>query len=1157
MAAPAKKKRTCWQWVVYGFKAFIEWVEDTFSDPAIARTILEDLGLPPDTPLTPPEKVPPEMKGKIDEYLNQVDPDQMALGETVLAIAEAYESISVFLSSLEDEEVTPWELFWTLTQVWVTEPLRVRNPAAYAVLKALGMITGEYDTVDRFDPALVVSTLKGEPVPPDYGERLAQRISALFGVAAVAFAQWRQEATSGDTMFEAFYGWDPDPDTESPLADLISERTGTMVLRLGGTLNLTVALTAAGVTSAQGGPGLFLGLSGEMSETGVEGTQEWTVTLVAPGGAWFYIPFRGSTLDFDAGGAVSNAIIRLRVRQIEPRTPGETPPLPGQAIAPTVLAITDATRLELAGFEFVVEAAFGRAGLRVAIAQGKLVIALGDGDGFLASLPGETVEFPFSLGVILDTDQGLRIEGGTRLRANLPLGASIKGVFTLQYLELSAGRSPTTDGVALELSAGMSLDIGPFQASVDRLGILVDSGGIPQEDFGAITDTVRLKPPTGIGLLLDAGAAKGGGFLYGDTARHEYAGVLEVELDLPIVGKITVKAIGILTTELPDRDDGWALLLLLFAQFRWDLGWGFTLNGLGGIIGLHHRPDPLALTEGLTGGLMDDLLFPENPVADAPRILPRLRTVFPIEQNTFTIGPVIELGWGTPTYVHLRLGLLFEIDNALGGPDPSSLSKVILLGQLLIQVPAKDLGVPPLVRFLVDILGWYDYDEDWFYVRARLRDSKIAGFALTGDLVYSSESDENGDPTMIFAVGGFHPSFVDVPRGVPATMDRVGFGLALGPVRLECKFYYALSPNAKHLGINIEVKAKLGPVTIEGYVGFDALADTETDRFVAQCRFGVALKFKGKSLCGVKVEMVLTGPGEWHAVGAGRFEILWWDHDFDFDERWGDEPEVSTITIALREILAGQLSEARNWTARLPAGMSPPVTVEIPATGLTVHPLGELTFLQRTVPLGIEVQRVGAKRVAGGPVTFTAGAATVNGSEVGTAAVLDHFAPGQFLDLDDDRALTAPSFERFEAGLTVGVPGFRVPGAASGLGRAPLTFEDRYLVPEDEPHPDPDPRGQRWKVISRGTVADLTLEAAGAQARSGGAGVGRSPRQFAAALAGDASRRATVAHPPLALVDAVALTPTGEPAPATSTAGAQLAGSRPGVVLVEAWETVG
>src|SRR5690606_19174564 len=105
------------------------------------------------------------------------------------------------------------------------------------------------------------------------------------------------------------------------------------------------------------------------------------------------------------------------------------------------------------------------------------------------------------------------------------------------------------------------------------------------------------------------------------------------------------------------------------------------------------------------------------------------------------------------------------------------------------------------------------------------------------------------------------------------------------------------------------------------------------------------LKFKGRSLTAVKVDMVLTGPGAWHAVGSGSFEILWWDVDFDFDERWGDEPELPASTIALREILAAQLSEQGNWSAQLAPGLSPPVTVEIPATGLALAPLGELTFL--------------------------------------------------------------------------------------------------------------------------------------------------------------------------------------------------------------------
>jgi hypothetical protein len=107
MAEPEKPKRTVWQWVVHGFKELFEWVEETFSDPAIARSVLEDLGLPPTTPPTPPEQVPSELKGKIDGYLNQVDPDEIALGETIRAVSASYETIRVFLSAVEDQGVTP------------------------------------------------------------------------------------------------------------------------------------------------------------------------------------------------------------------------------------------------------------------------------------------------------------------------------------------------------------------------------------------------------------------------------------------------------------------------------------------------------------------------------------------------------------------------------------------------------------------------------------------------------------------------------------------------------------------------------------------------------------------------------------------------------------------------------------------------------------------------------------------------------------------------------------------------------------------------------------------------------------------------------------------------------------------------------------------
>ena len=89
--------------------------------------------------------------------------------------------------------------------------------------------------------------------------------------------------------------------------------------------------------------------------------------------------------------------------------------------------------------------------------------------------------------------------------------------------------------------------------------------------------------------------------LCADDAQILDLRTMQTRLLSEIAGTTLPEHAGYLTAsdgaELPDRDDGWALLLLLFAQFRWDLGWGFTLNGLGGIIGLHHRPEITRLSE--------------------------------------------------------------------------------------------------------------------------------------------------------------------------------------------------------------------------------------------------------------------------------------------------------------------------------------------------------------------------------------------------------------------------------------------------------------------------------------------------------------------------------------------------------------------------------
>ena len=67
---------------------------------------------------------------------------------------------------------------------------------------------------------------------------------------------------------------------------------------------------------------------------------------------------------------------------------------------------------------------------------------------------------------------------------------------------------------------------------------------------------------------------------------------------------------------------------------------------MGGVLGLHHRLDAGALQAGLRTGVAEQLLFPRDPVAAAPRILSTLGSVFPPAGGQFLIGPLLRLFWG-------------------------------------------------------------------------------------------------------------------------------------------------------------------------------------------------------------------------------------------------------------------------------------------------------------------------------------------------------------------------------------------------------------------------------------------------------------------------------------------------------------------------------
>ena len=138
---------------------------------------------------------------------------------------------------------------------------------------------------------------------------------------------------------------------------------------------------------------------------------------------------------------------------------------------------------------------------------------------------------------------------------------------------------------------------------------------------------------------------------------------------------------------------------------------------------------------------------------------------------------------------------------------------------------------------------------------------------------------------------------------------------------------------------------------------------------------------------------------------------------------------------------------------------------------MLAHPLSSLVGVQKVVPLGIDINRVG-KSVPTDGTHFDITGATIGTGGGETVGFRDeHFARGEYLDLTEEEKLSTPSFERFRAGVTVATDDYGVPASA-------VVFEPQWetlYLRQDEP-------SERHIVPAKSLVMQAVL---GAVAQSG------------------------------------------------------------------------
>lgn len=641
--------------------------------------------------------------------------------------------------------------------------------------------------------------------------------------------------------------------------------------------------------------------------------------------------------------------------------------------------------------------------VRAEVRGGRLLIDLSkDGDGFITTiLDGIRVESAFELAARWSPGEGIRFEGGAGIELVVPLSLNL-GPVEIQtlYFELGFAADPP---LKVSVATALGVQIGPFGMSVDRIGMDVPVRFPPERDgnLGAVDLGFEFRPPTGIGVVVDAGPIGGGGFLSIDRPNGRYAGILQLEA--PIV---SVTAIGLLDTRLPGGQQGFSFLILVSVELPpIQLGFGFTLNGVGGMAGIHRTVATEVLRQSIRAGGMNSLMFPRDPIRNAPQIIADLRAFFPPATNRFLFGPFIKLGWGTPSLITGNLGVILEL------PDPV---RILILGQLKVALPVPEL---PLVSLNLDILGIIDFGEQMLSLDASLYDSRVTIYSVYGDMALRLSWGER--PIFALSIGGLHPQFKPPPNFPALRRCTIEIGVGNNP-RLACLSYFAITSNSVQFGARIEAYAKAAGFSIHGWLGYDAIVIFVPFSFRVDISGGVELKRGNTVIAGVHLNATLQGPNPWHAEGRACISLFLFDVCVPFSVTIGEEQGQPVPTINAWDRLQEALREVRNWQTQLPAGARKTLGYAVPAgTVLTlVDPAGGLAVQQKVLPLNKPLDKLGEARIDGDR-RFDLSHVRVGGRDEAHALQRDFFAAAQYQNLSDAEKLSRDSYELMDAGVTI------------------------------------------------------------------------------------------------------------------------------------------
>ncbi len=1048
---------------------------ELFADPLARNELLGSLGLPPSGAAA---NLPAGsgLQTYIDKADDEVEPFKLAgaiadLTSIMIAI-EGFVEAGINASGGEEKR-TATEITTALLNILTLEYLRRRHPKIHAVISLL-------DTLDTKAAAAGGSTnflfdyvggfFKNISNGLDNDQSTTAVSDSLFlGIAGILFFldhYLRSKDVEGLT-FTSNYGFEGAVSSTTPIADRITNRSFTYgVEAYEKTLGLTKAFnTLLFVPKDQGGVAFVTQLTGENNKTIKIDDENSFAYEISGSGLFrlgnqpeargggnnkFLITYTHSTPNPNKIALLNKPVIKFAMGTFKF----------GMMVRPDDLEVKGIMDIH---YEF------GKGGL----------------SGFPFSLLPDDIKDKFPLGIGYSVKRGFIIDGsgsiGTAdttappvqpagggaplpppegdspivtkivttllnaLNKRLPLHKNLGGVVGLEVITIKVNVDEALNNIEIEVSLDFWLKFGPpVTISISRLGMLLkakkraDSGGV----FGYELEP-GIKWPTGAGIRINAGVITGGGFLYLDVEKGEYFGALE----LSFKGLFELKAVGILNTIMPDGTKGFSLLIIITAEFTpIQLGFGFTLMGVGGLLGVNRRTEVEALRIGLKTNAIKSILFPEDVIGNIGRIISDIKQIFPIKQDSFLIGLMAKIGWGTPTLIYIEMGIILEL------PEP----KILILGVVKMALPVEEFA---LIKIQVNFLGVIDFQNEFIYFEARLFDSHLVRFPLTGSLAVVVAWGNNS--TFGLSLGGFHPDFKDYPTvptlpGAFRDMDRISLQLLTGPnPRLGIECYLAVTSNSVQFGAKAELLAE-GPMgfNLYGMMSLDVLFISDPFSFKVRLEATLAIRHGNSILFGIHYMGELSGPTPWHIEGEVSFGLLFITVSIGFSATWGDPaPEIGTATEDLKKLVEGELGKDTNWKPVIPDYHNLYVTVralkEDEQVDLFIHPFGAITFSQRMLPFNFDVKKYGNKR----PLKQEESNFRITSVKVGEEQLLhtkahELFAVGNFQPLSENEKLSRKSFEKLESGVVISDAG-KLTMAADELDAVSLDYELDYTYDDN------------------------------------------------------------------------------------------------------------